>query len=256
MKKLIFLSIITTVLLLSSCVSRKKTMYLQETQQDSLQTYNNIDSLYKIKPGDILYIHILSMNKEISDAFNLNSGNANTSYMWNNEASLYINGFSVNDSGYVDLPILGKILVEHKTVNQAQKAVQKKLDEYLKDAIAVVKFISYRFSVLGEVHRPGVYTNYSDKLNIFEALAKAGDINEFGDRRSVILIRPTTTGNITYKFDLTQNDILSSPYYYLKPNDILYVYPLKYKSWRFNTVNVSLFLSSVTTFILVLNFLK
>jgi len=254
MKKVLYLTIIV-VLIFSSCVSRKKTMYLQETIQDSVQTYTNTDSLYRIKPGDILYIKILSMNKEISDAFNLNSDNT-SAYAWNNEASLYINGFSVNDSGFVDLPILGKIKVEHKTVNQTQEAVQQKLNEYLKDGIAVVKLISYRFSVLGEVHRPGIYTNYSDKLNIFEALAKAGDINEFGDRRSVILIRPTPKGNITYKFDLTQNDILSSQYFYLKPNDVLYVYPLKYKAWRFNTVNVSLFLSSITTLILVLNFMK
>lgn len=254
MKTKIYLILIVTILL-SSCASRKKTLYLQETTKDSTQVYANSDSTYKLQIGDILYIRVLSLNKEINDVFNVGSTNTN-SYMYNNESSLYVNGFSLNDSGMISLPILGDIKLTGKTVYQARREVQRVLNEYIKDGIADVKLISYRFTVLGEVRRPGVYVNYSDKLNIYEALGEAGDINEYGNKTNVVIVRPTPTGSETHKFDLTNNDVLSSNYYYIQPNDIVYVEPLKYKAWKLNTLNVTLFLTSVSTLILVLNFIK
>ena len=191
----------------------------------------------------------------MNDVFNLNS-NTNSYSMYNNESSLYVNGFSISDSGTVSLPILGDIKVVGAGVYEAKRIIQARLNEYIKDGIADVKLISYRFTVLGEVRRPGVYVNYSDKLNIFEALGEAGDINEFGNRTNVVLVRPTPDGSKTYKFDITNNDVLTSNFYYIQPNDVLYVEPLKYKAWKLNTLNVTLFLTSVSTLILVLNFVK
>jgi polysaccharide export outer membrane protein len=254
MKKSLYLFLVI-IILFSSCASRKKTLYLQETNADTTQVYSNVDSTYKLQVGDILYIRVLSLNKEINDVFNLNSS-TNTYNMYNNESSLYVNGYSISDSGTVSLPILGDIKLEGKTVYEARREVQRILNEYIKDGIADVKLISYRFTVLGEVHRPGVYVNYSDKLNIFEAIGKAGDINEFGNKTNVVIVRPTPTGSETYKFDITDNSILTSNYYYVKPNDIIYIEPLKYRAWKLNTLNVTLFLTSVSTLILVLNFIK
>ena len=244
MKKSLYLFLVI-VILFSSCASRKKTLYLQDTNKDSTQVYENVDSTYKLQIGDILYIRVLSLSKEMNDVFNLNSSNANSYSMYNNQSSLYVNGFSISDSGTVSLPILGDIKVAGFGVYEAKRIIQRKLNEYIKDGIADVKLISYRFTVLGEVNRPGVYVNYSDKINIFEAIGRAGDINEFGNRTKVVLVRPTPTGSETYKFDMTNNDILSSNYYYIQPNDILYVEPLKYKAWKLNTLNVTLFLTSV-----------
>jgi len=254
MKKSLYLFIVI-IIIFSSCASRKKTLYLQNTYADSTQVYNNVDSAYKLQIGDILYIRVLSLNKEINDVFNLNSS-TNTYNMYNNESSLYVNGYSINDSGTVSLPILGDINLVGKSVYEARREVQRILNEYIKDGIADVKLISYRFTVLGEVRKPGVYVNYSDKLSIFEALGEAGDINEFGNKTKVVIVRPTPTGSETYKFDITDNDILTSNYYYIRPNDVIYIEPLKYKAWKLNTLNVTLFLTSVSTLILVLNFIK
>jgi len=255
MRRSLYLFLVA-IILFSSCASRKKTLYLQEANTDSIQVYSNEDSLYHLQVGDILYIRVLSLNKEINDVFNVGSSNTNSYNMYNNESSLYVNGFSLNDSGMISLPILGNIKLTGKTVYEARREVQRVLDEYIKDGIADVKLISYRFTVLGEVRKPGIYVNYSDKLNIYEALARAGDINEFGNKTKVVIVRPTPTGSETYKFDITQNDILSSNYFYVKPNDIIYIEPLKYKAWKLNTLNVTLFLTSVSTLILVLNFIK
>lgn len=254
MKRSLYLFLVI-VILLSSCASRKKTLYLQETNKDSTQVYSNADSTYKLQIGDILYIRVLSLNKEINEVFNVNASSSSYN-MYNNESSLYVNGYSINDSGTVSLPILGDIKLVHKSVYDARREVQRILDEYIKDGIADVKLTSYRFTVLGEVRRPGIFNNYSDKLTIFEALGKAGDINEFGDKTKIVIVRPTPTGTETYKFDITDNSILTSDYYYIMPNDIIYIEPLKYKAWKLNTLNVTLFLTSISTLILVLNFVK
>ncbi len=254
MKKSLYLFLVI-IILFSSCASRKKTLYLQDTNADTTQVYTNIDTTYHLQVGDILYIRVQSLNKEINDVFNIGSS-TNSYNLYNNESSLYISSYSINDSGMISLPVLGDIKLVDKTVYGARREVQRVLNEYIKDGIADVKLVSYRFSVLGEVRKPGTYVNYSDKLNIFEALAKAGDINEFGNRKKIVLVRSTPRGSETYKFNITNNDILTSNYYYIKPNDIIYIEPLKYKAWKLNTLNVTLFLTSVSTLILVLNFIK
>jgi len=253
--KIFLLLSVITIILFSSCASRKKTLYLQQTNVDSTQVYANTDTSYRLQNGDNLYIRVLSLNKEINDVFNVNS-TSNTYNLYNNESSLYINGYTINDSGNVDLPILGEIELTGKTVNDARATVQARLDEYIKDGIADLKLISYRFTVLGEVRQPGVFMNYSEKLNIFEALGRAGDITEFGNRTGIVIVRPTPDGSVTYKFDITNNDILTSEYFYIQPNDVVYVEPLKYKAWKLNTLNVTLMLSAISTLILVLNFVK
>ena len=230
-------------------------MYLQQTNIDSTQFYANVDTAYQLQVGDNLYIRVLSLNKEINDVFNVNSSSSSYN-LYNNESSMYISGFSINDSGNVALPILGEIKLAGETVYGARKKVQMRLDEYIKDGIADLKLTSYRFTVLGEVRVPGIYANYNDNLNIFEAVGRAGDITEYGNRKEVIIVRPTPEGNVTYKFDLTENNILASEFYYIRPNDVIYISPLKYKAWKLNTLNVTLLLSSVSTLILVLNFIK
>ncbi len=255
MRKISILFLVV-ILILSSCVSRKKTMYFKNTKTDSTEVFTNVDSAYKLQIGDILYIRVLSLNKEISDVFNVASVSTNSYGLYNNESSLYINGFTINDSGKVVLPILGEINLAGKTVSDARREVQKTLGEYIKDGIADLKLISYRYTILGEVRKPGVFVNYSDKLNIFEALGNAGDVNEYGDRTTVTIIRPTKTGTESVRFDLSGKEILTSKYFYIKPNDIVYVEPLRYKIWHINTTNIALLLTSVTTLVVVLNYLK
>jgi polysaccharide export outer membrane protein len=109
---------------------------------------------------------------------------------------------------------------------------------------------------LGEVSRPGVYTNYNDNITILEALGMAGDITIYGNKRNILLLRPAKKGVETIRINLNDAKLLESSNFYMLPNDILYVEPVKTKAFRLNAPNISIILSTITTFILVLNFIK
>ncbi|MQY79718.1 MAG: sugar transporter [Bacteroidetes bacterium] len=244
------------IYLVSSCTSQKQLVYLQDV--DSLTTENvyfrqQVD--YKIQNQDILYIRILSIDDRTNDLINV----ASTRYQQNlfqNETSLFINGYSVDNSGNVELPIIGKVFVLNKTVEEAKDAIREKTDQYLRNASVIVKLISFKFTVLGEVNRPGVYKNFNNQLTVLEAIGMAGDISDYGNRTRILVIRPTKNETRTYRIDLTKKDVLSSEGFFLLPNDIVYVEPIKSKTFRINIPTLSLFLSTLTTLILVLNFIK
>ena len=244
------------IYLVSSCTSQKQLVYLQD--DDSLTTENvyfrqQVD--YKIQNQDILYIRILSIDDRTNDLINV----ASTRYQQNlfqNETSLFINGYSVDNSGNVELPIIGKVFVLNTTVEEAKDAIQEKTDQYLRNASVIVKLISFKFTVLGEVNRPGVYKNFNNQLTVLEAIGMAGDISDYGNRTKILVIRPTKNETRTYRIDLTNKDVLSSEGFFLLPNDIVYVEPIKSKTFRINIPTLSLFLTTLTTLILVLNFIK
>lgn len=252
-----FLQIIIVLsFLISSCTSQKELLYLRDIDagiEDSVFFKQSIN--YKIQKQDILYIRIYSMNQEANEIFNLTSGRYQQN-LFQNETSLFINGYSVNDSGYVDLPIIGKVNVLQKTVEQAKEKIQTEADEILKNSSVVVKLISFKFSVLGEVNGPGMYRNYNNQLTVLEAIAMAGDITDYGNREKVLVIRPTKSGTETFRIDLTNSKVLSSEGFFLLPNDIVYVEPIKTKMFRINAPTISIFLSTISTLILILNFIN
>ncbi|GAB4296708.1 MAG: polysaccharide biosynthesis/export family protein [Marinilabiliales bacterium] len=241
-------------MILSSCTQYKKIVYLQEQEEQDTAYFISKPPLYFLKPGDILYIYLSSINQDVVNAFNINKNNTNSSAYFS-DPSLYINGYSINDSGYIDVPIIGKVEVGGLTISEARNAIQKKVDEYLKDATAIVKLLSYNITVLGEVNRPGVYKNYNENITILEGLAMAGDINDYGNKRKVLVVRPNDKGSETYKLDLTDINVLNQEGFYLMPNDIVYVKPVKTKAFRLNSPNISIILSMITTTIIVINFI-
>lgn len=252
--KLLFIVFVVSI---SSCTQHKKTLYFNNliTENDSITYFENIPPNYLLKSGDILHIRILSINEDISKLFNANTSNTNYSQYYS-DASMYVNGYSVNDSGYISLPVLGLLEVGGKTVNETQLLVQNNLDNFLKGATAIVKLLTYKITVLGEVNRPGVYNNYNDNITVLEAIGMAGDINPYGNKKNVLLMRPTKKGTETYRINLNDVSLLESSNFYMLPNDILYVEPVKSKAFKLNSSNISITLSSISTLILVLNFIK
>ncbi|MCH7656714.1 MAG: polysaccharide biosynthesis/export family protein [Bacteroidetes bacterium] len=245
--KRFFQVIIALSLLFGSCTSQKQLLYLQDLDtgtKDNIFFKQSIN--YKIQTQDILYIRIYSMNPKANEIFNLTSGRYQQN-LFQNETSLFINGYSVTDSGNVDLPIIGKVNVLYKTVEEAKYAIQSHADEILNNSSVVVKLISFKFSVLGEVHAPGMYRNYNNQLTVLEAIAMAGDITDYGNRKKILIIRPIKSGTETFRIDLTRSEVLSSEGFFLLPNDIVYVEPISTKTFRINTPTFSLFLSTVTT---------
>lgn len=245
---------VAVLIVLSSCTRHRQLVYLQHV--DSVQTgtfYPKSRPEYRIQTRDILYIRIYTLNQEISNLINQTTG-ASQQNLFQNETNLFINGYTVNDSGCVEIPVLGQIVVAGRTVDEATTAIRERAARYLKDATIIVKLVSFKFSVLGEVNRPGTYSNFNNQLTVLEAISVAGDINEYGNRRQILVLRPTREGTKTFRLDLTNKNILISDGFFLLPNDIVYVEPIKSKMIKINLPTISLLLSGISTLILILNF--
>jgi polysaccharide export outer membrane protein len=245
---------VVVVIFFSSCTRHNQLVYLQHV--DSLKTetfYPKSRPEYRIQTRDILYIRIYTLNEDISNLINQTMG-ASQQNLFQNEPNLYINGYTVNDSGCVEIPVLGQIVVADKTMDQAISAIRERAALYLKDATIIVKLVSFKFSVLGEVNRPGTYSNFNNQLTVLEAISMAGDINDFGNRRQVLVLRPTKEGTNTFRLDLTDKNILASDGFFLLPNDIVYIEPIKSKMIKINIPTISLVLTGISTLILILNF--
>ncbi len=162
----------------------------------------------------------------------------------------------VSTKGTVDFPLTGEIYVKNLTVAQVKETLQKKLGQYLKESVVIVKLVNFNITLLGEVRRPGQYKIYQNNINLFEAVSMAGDLSNFAKRNDVTIVRQSKTGFKVYHVDMTKKDILSSPLFYLKPNDIVYVPPLKGKQFSFATFPYGVVFSALSTTLLLINFFK
>lgn len=244
MKKWYFVTLIISLFIFSSCVTVKQVKYLNDAGNNNAgETNQQAVSYYKIQTGDQLYVKILSLDDKSANFFNADAAD----FQNVNETKLYLTSYEVNDSGYIQLPLAGKINVKNLTIEEARVKVQQVVDEYLNQATVIVKLTSFRLTILGEVARPGKFIVLSTQINIFEALGNAGDITDYGNKQRVLLIRQTTNGSQTIYINLKDKAILSSPNYYLQPNDILYIEPLPEKSFGARSFTFSNILATLTT---------
>ncbi|MCK5825087.1 MAG: polysaccharide biosynthesis/export family protein [Ichthyobacteriaceae bacterium] len=236
-KKLLFIA--AFVSLLSSCVSQKELTYMQNNEDstieaDSTGVYKLSRSNYRIQVNDILNISISSYDEKASNIFNTNSDRGSFQV---NDAVIYTRGSSVDDEGNIRLPVIGIVHVEGLVIDEVRKAITTELHKYFKKDAVYLKVIlaGVRFSIIGEVNRPGKYVIYQNQVNIFEAIASAGDITFVGDRHKVQLIRQLPEGVKVIDLDLTNIDVVGSDYYFVQPNDIINIRPLRAKSWGIGT---------------------
>lgn len=208
---------------------------------------------YQLSPGDNLHIRVKSLDESSNTFFNNMSGQTNSGY---NDASIYLNSYTVDLNGKISFPYIGVLDAEGKTIEELKTALENQLSEYLVDATIIVRLVNFNITFVGEVRKPGEYKIYQDKINIFQAVSIAGDITDYGNRNEVKLLRTDENGTKLYTLDLTKEDILESPYYFLKPNDIVYVEPLKSKQFAFSTFPYALLFSTITTIIVLLTFLN
>jgi polysaccharide export outer membrane protein len=189
---------------------------------------------YLIQMNDILRVDIKSFDEKANLLFNAFA--AQNMQMGGMMAQgggdpYFMFGYSVDDSGYLELPVLGKIPLVGLTVLQAQNRVQKEVDRYFTEAFVKISLGGIRFSVMGEVLRPGKYAVMQNRLSILEAVATAGDLKPDANRRRVQLIRQYPGGSRVVVLDLTDQNLLKSPYYFVRPNDVIYVAPLRVREW-------------------------
>lgn len=226
------ISIFLMMLLLSlfSCSSQQKIAYLQDVHGDTKQSPEELYDA-RIKPKDLLTITVNTFDKEASLPFNLvyPTGSANVVNGTSNETA--IQKYLVDNEGYIDFPVLGKIKVADLTKNEVESSIKEKLKPYLKETpVVIVRMANYKISVIGEVNRPNTYTITNEKVNVLEALALAGDLTIYGKRDNVKLMRESSDGKrVVITLDLTDKNLINSPYFYLQQNDVLYVEPNKTK---------------------------
>ena len=251
------LKIIMVLIIFSSCIPQKKIKYLQPIHEDSTNRAvftTPVYQEYHLSVGDNLYIKVRSLDENSNNFFN-NMGNDNRNSGFN-DASIYLNSYTVDPKGNIVFPFIGPVQVLGKTIDETQQIVADVLNDYLKETTIIVKLVNFNITFVGEVRRPGEYKIYQDKINIFEAISLAGDISEYGNRNEIKLLRMTDEGTAMHIIDLTSENILESPFYYLKPNDVIYIEPLKGKQFAFATFPYALLFSTITTVIVLLTFLN
>ena len=241
------LAALLMAMLFASCVPQKKMLYLKEAQMlaenQSINYVNDRSINYKLQPGDNLFIHFVNTIDERSMVL-LNGGN--TSNYVSSDASIYLRSYTLDEDGFIEMPLVGKIELKNLTVDEAKDRLQSVLNQYINETTIIVKLSNFNLTVLGEVSRPGMYKVYQSQINLFEAISMAGNMTNFAKNEEVRIIRQTDNGSEIITVDMGSADILASPYYYLKPNDIIYVEPLKIKQWGFTTFPYSTVLSIVS----------
>ena len=233
----------------ASCVPQKKMLYLKDMQvvaENISKEYVNDRTVdYKLQPGDNLYIRFLNTIDQTSAAALAGDFGARTTQL-TSDASIYLQSYTLDEEGCIELPLTGKINLKNMTVDQAKEKMQTEINKFVNQTTLIVKLSNFNLTVLGEVTRPGMYKVYQSQINLFEAIALAGNMTNFAKNDEVKIVRQTDNGSEIVTVDMGQADLLSSSYYYLKPNDIIYVEPLKMKQWGFTTFPYSTVLSVVS----------
>ena len=233
---------LSILLALSSCTSMKRVVLLNKESSESTKVVK--PTTHQLIVGDVLHIKVLGVQEKAFEMFNVETNANNTQAT---SANLYMNGFTIDSKGYIEIPTLGKIFIKGLNIEEAKDIIQEKADEYLINSTVIVKHINFEVTILGEVVRPGTFTVFKQNINIFEALGLAGDLSDYANRKRVKLIRDKKT----FIIDLTKEDILNSENFYLKPNDVLYAEPVS--NVRLRSSNAQIYISAVSTLVLIAN---
>ena len=242
------LAALLLAMLFASCVPQKKMLYLKEAQMmaenQSINYVNERSVNYKLQPGDNLYIRFVNIT-DAQSAASLTGDFGNRAQV-SSDAAIYLQSYTLDEEGCIELPLVGRVELKNLTVDEAKDVLQTALDKYVNQTTIIVKMSNFNLTILGEVNRPGMFKVYQSQINLFEAISLAGNMTNFAKNDAVKIIRQTDNGSEIITVDMGSADILSSPYYYLKPNDIVYVEPLKIKQWGFTSFPYSTVLSVIS----------
>lgn len=252
-KTFVWLSLI--LLIVASCVPQKKMLYMRiKSDADTLTEYvNDREVTYKVQNGDNLYIKIVSMDETTNVILNpMGSGGGGSSAGGGN----YLNSYTISEEGYLEFPLVGKIYVKNLTVEEITNLLTEHLGEFIKEFVVIVKLVNFNITILGEVSSPGQYNIYQTDINLFEAIAMAGDMTDFSIRDQVTVIRKTKNGSSVHEVDMSSRSFLSSDYFYLQPDDIVYIKPIKMKQFAFTTFPYGMVMGTISFILAMVALLK
>ncbi|SDW68758.1 polysaccharide biosynthesis/export family protein [Flavobacterium degerlachei] len=250
MKKYIFFLFISISFVFTSCIPTQDLIYLQK--KDGADVENSISAVmakpYRLQTNDVLSISIKAIDPKLVTIFNTtNQGEAGKS-----ASGLYFEGFTVDDHGNIRMPVLGDVNVIGFTLDEVRLKIEKQLlaEYFNKEAniFVIVKLSGFKYTINGEIGSTGTKTLFQENVTIMEAIANAGDITITGNRKAVTIIRNTPTGVQMHDLDLTDIKVMNSPYFYLQPNDYIYVKPLKQKTWGTGKTGIESFGTITTLF--------
>lgn len=221
------------VLFLASCGNSRNLVYFNNLPDTAIyQAQAPAVPEPVIQSGDILRIRVNSLNAETNRLFNtgtLQTDPQQTHSASADEGNVGAEGYLVNADGYISFPVAGQVKLAGITIEEARVKIKGLVEEYAKDAIINIRFANFKITVVGEVKRPATFTVPNDRINIIEALGLAGDLTEFGKRDNILLIREEDGQRTLARINLNDKEALTSPYFYLKQNDVLYVQPTQYR---------------------------
>lgn len=238
MKKYL-LSLLFSLVLLSSCNTSKKIIYFQDVRVNNPEAVAPPKNI-TVQPKDQISIMVSSKDPELAALFNLTrvQYKLGSTGQKGGDNSGEVSGYTLDDEGAIDFPVLGSLIVVGMTRNQIAALVKQRLKEenLVNDPVVTVEFMNLSFSVLGEVKAPGKYGISKDYTTLLEAISMAGDLTIYGKRDAIFVIREEKGERVTHWVDLRSCDLFQSPVYYLKQNDVVYVQPNKVRAGQ-STLN-------------------
>lgn len=256
------------IVLFSSCVSNKKLIYLQELESHSPKVFSSEkfpyqEELYRLQTFDIVDITIKTASDELNKIFSIVSGdqtNMNMNMGQNGGDLFYMNGYTLDEEGKVELPLLGAIKLVDLTIEESKDLIEEKVKAFVSDDFFVrVRLGGIRFSTLGEFNAPGKMTILQNRVTIFEAIAASGDMTTIAKRNELIMLRQYPDGSQIHRINLNDRNLLSSEYYFIRPNDVLYAEPLKVRELGAGTnfiQSLALITSTVSTVALIVTLVQ
>jgi polysaccharide biosynthesis/export protein len=241
----IIVPIVLSIILFSSCRSNKDLTFLRDSNSAEKNSGPKLSQEYRIQPNDNLYVSVISPNPDMNELYNpATVGNQRTiNNVWQNEPGQLVQGYVVE-----------KIKVSGLSMKEAEAKIETKAKEYLKEVTAKVRLLNYKITIMGEVNQPGVYYNYNYEYTIFDALSQAQGVKNSAKLERILVLRQTPEGSQSFILNLNSKSALSSPAYFLEPNDVVVIQPSKYKNVELRLPLYTAMLSTVTTLFLVLNF--
>lgn len=244
--------LLLTIIGSSSCVAHKDIVYFQgeKATQHKIKEINN--QPYRLHVDDVLYINLKAANEDLMSVFKNNSNTQNSGQV--TEGSTYFSGYTIDKQGFIVLPYLGRLNVLGYTTDEVSDKIKVELLSYIRNTDEVfvsVKLAGFKYTILGEVGSTGTKILYQNSVNIVEAIANAGDIKITGNRKNVEIIRNELDGVKKYTVDLTNMQVFDSEVFYLQPNDIINVPPLKQKTYGTGTNGMQTLTTVISAFSLV-----
>jgi len=222
-RSVLVVSIALIGMTMTSCAKRNLTYFKDIGDQQDFVLKEGLFEEPKIVTGDLLDIKVSTQNPESNLLFNYGVVSADKRGEAQVSQDPLARGYMVDPDGYIDFPTLGTIKIAGMTKEEAKSFLKEELSNLVMEPKIEIRFLNFKVTVIGEVNRPSSFIVPTERISILEALGMAGDMTAFALRENVLLIRETSEGKVIHRFDIGEKDILTSPYYYLKQNDVIYV---------------------------------